>query len=432
MGFKQHKWWIVAATAVIAGLFIFWWLKPNKSLQLADYIPENAAFVLKFKADKLTDAEMDTLSRFGFPPNMLRQLFGNPQQPGTIISQKMMLFGELTPGGPALGLLFEPKDLSEFQKIVAETRYTGSTLNKKGEINFIEINTGLYLSWNENIALLSYQLTAGDSYPAGLLETQKKVSALPSCITSDSFSCMMKPISILQMLNYEKPSSVLTAIAGILPEKTTLCGVLKSDKGRISINTNVTEGATELQALLKPEAGREICADGVTDQSNGTIIYLALQKPMIGNIAALAGQTGNPLLDKLNGNACLWLKDKTNGTDTQPWLLWLGATFSEAEKILLKQMPAEANYAAMQGLTVESAGNCLLLKPAGQGEQQPGYRKPRFPLEFHRQNAENSLHLAGNSRSMQLTFEAGTSGKSNLLLLLKALGNTIPKENHQP
>lgn len=429
---RQHKWWIIAATAIIAGLLLFWWLKPKTSVPLANYVPENAAFVLKFQADKLSEAELDSLSRFGFPPTMLRRLFGNPQQPGTLISRQMLLFGELTPGGPALGLLFAPQDLSEFQKIVAETRYTGSSLNQKGSTQFIEINTGLYLSWNDNIALLSYHLTAGDTYPISLLETQKNVSAAPSDITSDSISCMLKPVSILQMLNYENPSPVLTAIAGMLPEKTTLCGRLKSGKGGISINMNVTQGTTELEALLKPVAGGEICSDELPGQTNGTLMYLALQKPMLGNIAALTGQTGNPLLEKLNGNACLWLKDKINNTDDQPWLLWLGATFSEEEKILLKKMPAKANYAAMEGLAVETAGNCLLLKPTRQAPQTPGYRKPLFPLEFHRQNAENSLHLTGNSRAMQLTFDVGTSGQSSLLLLLHALDNFMPKVNHQP
>ena len=429
---KQHNWWIIAVTAIIAGLILYWCIKPKNAVQLTDYVPENAAFVIKFEADKLSHRELDTLSRLGFPPNMLNRLFANPLQSGTLISQKIILYGEPTPNGPAVGLLFELQDASEFQKIVAESRYTRSALNKLGAIQFIEINTGLYLSWNENVALLSYQLTAGDSYPVGLLETQKKASALPSCITSDSFSCMMKPISILQMLNYEKPSPILTALAGILPEKITLCGHVQSGKGGISLKMNVTEGTTELKALLKPVAGGEICTDDVTGQTNGTLIYLALQKPMIANIATLTGQTGNPLLGKLNGNACLWLKDKMNGIDGQTWLLWLGAEFSEGEKILLKKMPAGANYAAMEGLTLESAGNCLLLKPAQQATQSPGYRKPGFPLEFYRENDKYSLHLAGDSRSMQLSLKGGTAAQSHLLLLLNALGNIIPKVNTQP
>jgi hypothetical protein len=289
----------------------------------------------------------------------------------------------------------------------------------------MELNTGLYLSWNENIALLSYQLTSGEAYPLAIFNRTLQAADLPIKLKTDAEKCMLKPVAIMQMLNHEKPLPVLTAISGIIPQQTTLLGKLKIRKGELQLDMEVIDGAKELEALLKKEPGQKDCASETSKEQNGTFISLALQKPMIANIAALAGQSDNPLLDKLNGNAGLWLPDGETGKE-QPWMLWLGAAFTEQEKAMLKQLPMGMSYSPLAGINMELAGDCLLLKPTGQAIYQSGFRKPGNPLELHLRSAENVINLTGNSHTMQLKIEAAAH-QSPLSMLLNALGSFIPK-----
>lgn len=423
---KQYKWWI-AIGLVITICFAAYLLQLRKpSAALLDYVPKNAAFVIQSKAQSLTDAEIQTLSEYGIPPKMLRQLVGHAKLPGPLFNQPLVFFGELTPAGPAVGILFAPENLAVFQERVETTRYTGTSINQQGDIRFLELSTGLYLSWNDGIALLSYRLTSGEAYPLGILNAQFEESTLTEKLKTDADQCMLKPVSILQMLNHEKPSPVLTAISGIIPQKTMLMGKLKTQKGKLEVNMTVADGAKELEALLKTAAGTEDCATETTGERDGTFIYLALQKPMIANIAALAGQTGNPLLGKLNGNAGLWLPAGEPGKD-QPWVLWLGAAFSEQERTMLKQLPTGMSYSPMAGINLQMAGNCLLLKPIGEAGLPTGFQKPKNPLELHHRSAENVLHLTGNSQSMQLKIEAAEARQSPLTMLLNSLAGFIPQ-----
>lgn len=423
---KQYKWWIALGLVIITCLAVYLLQHRKSSMTLLDYVPQNAAFVIQSKAESLTDAEIQTLANYGIPPKMLRQLVGHAKIPGPLFNQPLVLFGELTPAGPAVGILLAPEDISLFQERVESTRYTGTSINKKDDVQFMELNTGLYLSWNENIALLSYQLTSGEAYPLAIFNRTLQAVDLPIKLKTDAEQCMLKPVSIMQMLNHEKPSPILTAISGIIPQQTTLLGKLKTRKGALQLDMDVIDGAKELEALLKNEPGQENYAAETSEEQNGTFIYLALQKPMIASIAALAGQTGNPLLGKLNGNAGLWLPASESGKD-QPWMLWLGAAFTEQEKAMLKQLPLGMSYSPLAGINMEMAGNCLLLKPTGQAIYQTGFQKPKNPLELHLRSPENALNLTGNSHSMQLQIEATKVTQTPLSMLLNALGSFIPK-----
>lgn len=423
---KQYKWWIAIGLVITICFSVYLLQHRKQSVALLDYVPKNAAFVIQSKAQSLTDAEIQTLSNYGIPPKMLRQLVGHAKLPGPLFNQPLVFFGELTPAGPAVGILFAPENLAVFQERVESTRYTGTSINKKDDVQFMELNTGLYLSWNENIALLSYQLTSGEAYPLAILNKTLQATDLPIKLKTDADQCMLKPVSILQMLNHEKPSPLLTAISGILPQKTMLMGKIKTQKGKLEVNMSVVDGAKELEALLKTAAGTEDCATETTGEQDGTFIYLALQKPMIASIAALAGQTGNPLLGKLNGNAGLWLPAGEPGKD-QPWMLWLGATFSEQEKAILKQLPTGMSYSPMAGINLQMAGNCLLLKPTGEVGHPSGFQKPKNPLELHQRSAENIINLTGNSQSMQLKIEAAEAHQSPLTMLLHSLAGFIPQ-----
>lgn len=426
---KKHTVWIALSLVLIFGLAGYLILKQKKSSALTGYVPQNAAFIISFNTNFLSDEETETLSRFGIPPKMLKQLLGNPQKPGPLLHCKMVLFGEQTPAGPALGLLFAPEDVSVFSNIVSETRYTGSPIDEKNDIRFLELNTGLYLAWDDEIALLSYQLTSGDAYTMSIIHPNKEKSEFAENVNYDSVQCMIKPVSLMQMLNHEKPSQVLIGIAGIIPEKTTLCGTLHLQNGSLTMPMDVTAGANELEAFLKSSAGGEMCSDEPRGNAGGSLIQLALQKPLVGSIAELTGQAGNPLLSKLNGNACLWLPEKKKDTEEQPWQLWLGSEFSENEKIMLKQLPKGASVTSMSGLQIEPSGNCLLLSPAGQAPQVSVYQQPKYPLEIHLCNPERMISLTGNSRKMQLHLQSLSAKGSVLILLLDALGNLTPNEN---
>ena len=150
---KQYKWWISLGLVVITCLAVYLLQHRKSSMTLLDYVPQNAAFVIQSKAQSLTDAEIQTLSDYGIPPKMLRQLVGHAKLPGPLFNQPLVFFGEITPAGPAVGILLAPEDISLFQERVESTRYTGTSINKKDDVQFMELNTGLYLSWNENIAL---------------------------------------------------------------------------------------------------------------------------------------------------------------------------------------------------------------------------------------------------------------------------------------
>jgi hypothetical protein len=429
---KKYTIWIVTGLALAMGLVTYFWYNRKPPVSPMDYVPRNAAFVIKFKARNLSQIEIEELSEYNLPPNMLKRLFGNKEKPGPLGNSDMVLFGEQTPAGPAIGILFTPEDQSAFSKIVSETHYTGTPINIKEEIQFIEFNTGFYLSWNNEIAMLSYQLTSGDTYPLSILNSDKEKSGLPERIKTDSVQCTLKPSPMLQMFNYEKPSKVLSAIAGIIPENTTLSGQLKTTAGLLQLDMDVIEGAKELEALLKLAPGKEDCGNESSDKPDGTLIYLALQKPMIAGIAALTGQTGNPLLPKLNGNACLWLPASDVPTENTPWTLWLGADLTPPTKAMLQQLPEGMTNSPIPGMQLNMAGNCLQLNPLGQSPTSSGYQKPGFPLEFHRRTPENTLKLTGNSRNMQLVLQSQTTEKSTLMLLLNTLGRLIPKQQPQP
>ena len=419
---------LITGLALLVGLVGYLWLNRKPPVSPMDFVPKNAALVIKFKADALDPTEIKSLSEYGIPPAMLKRLLGHQQNPGPLYHSEMVVFGEQTPQGPAIGLVFAPKDIALMHACVEETRYTESTINTQDKNRFMEIATGLYLAWNDHIAVCTYHLTAGERYPMGVLNAKQEASALPEKLKSNPFSCMLKPSLILQMINDEQPSQVLTAISGIIPPETTLFGMLKSKEGMLQADMEVIDGTTQLEALLKPAPGQEVCENESSAIPDGTLIYLALQKPMIAGIAALTGQTDNPLLSKLNGNACLWLPASDAPAENPPWTLWLGAELTPPEKVLLQQLPGGMTNSPIPGIQLNMAGNCLQLKPLGQAPQSSGYQKPGFPLEFHRRTPENTLKLTGNSRNMHLVLQSQTAEKSTLMLLLNTLGRLIPKQ----
>ena len=429
---KKYTFWIVTALALVIGLAGYLWYNRKPPVSPMNYVPRNAAFVIKFKADALEPTEIKSLSEYGIPPAMLKRLLGHQQNPGPMYHCEMVVFGEQTPQGPAIGLVFAPKDIALMHACVEETRYTGSTINTQDENRFMEVATGLYLAWNKYIAVFTYQLTAGERYPLGILNAKQETSEITEKLESQRYQCMLKPSLLLQMINDEQPSQVLTAISGIIPPETTLCGQLKTQEGLLQLDMDVMEGSKALEALLKPAPGQEVCGNESSDKPDGTLIYLALQKPMIAGIAALTGQTDNPMLSKLNGNACLWLPASDAPAENPPWTLWLGAELTPPEKVLLQQLPGGMTNSPIPGMQVNIAGNCLQLKPLGQAPQSSGYQKPGFPLEFHRRTPENTLKLTGNSRNMHLVLQSQTAEKSNLMLLLNTLGRLIPKQQPQP
>ena len=426
---SKFKWWIVLGLTILAGLSGYLFLNHKASLPLTDFVPKNAAFVIKCKARSLSQTEIEELSEYNLPPNMLKRLFGNKEKPGPLGNSDMVLFGEQTPTGPAVGILFALEDYSAFSNIVSETHFTGSPINSKKEIQFIEFNTGFYLSWNNEIALLSYQLTSGDAYPLSILNPDREKSDLPEKLKTDSVQCMLKPSPMLQMLNYEKPSQVLSAIAGIIPEKTTLCGRIHTEDHMITLPMFVTEGTKELEALIKDMPGKEDCAVEKPAETEGAQIYLALQKQMVGSISALTGQAGNPLLSKLNGNVCLWIPEKKAGSMAQSWMLLLGTDFSENEKLLLNQLPRELAATSVPGYNITPLENCLLLTPSDQTTKVGGFKTPKNPLELYLRSKQKTISLTGNSRNMQLQLQSQTSQTSPILMVLKSLGDLIPKEN---
>lgn len=178
------KYSLIVLGVISAGAAVYLLTSRSKS-RLIPFIPNNAAYVVQFDIKALSDifaqnnlSQLEVLKEGlsvskkegGTLGKILHGLANKPMESGIRFQAPAFIFGEKIARGPAHAFIAELSDEDMFTDFVTRHRATGTSIEKDGDIHFIECETGLFLSWGNGVVLLSRQMTESQQYPIGIIK----------------------------------------------------------------------------------------------------------------------------------------------------------------------------------------------------------------------------------------------------------------------
>lgn len=184
----NKKWAIgggIALLTAILGYFIF--SGGGSETDLLKVIPEKASAIVKIDFAKIskmmegsktedfsdlkktlgiTDGTVQALSR------IVDAIAKDPKSSGINFSMPSYFFIHKTEKGNALGWVLGLSGKSKWESMVKDKSPVGTTIEKMRKIDFAEMETGSYFSWNDNVLLYTYQPSESREYFVELLETR--------------------------------------------------------------------------------------------------------------------------------------------------------------------------------------------------------------------------------------------------------------------
>ena len=414
---------------LIAGLLYFL-LRP-KHPSLLPYLPSNAAFAANIQpADWLqlmTKKATQAKERFGLSDKMLKRISGSPEACGLATNQPLLMFGNYTSMGAGYALFLPLENQELFNEFIEATRLAGSSIETSGDIRFTELQTGCYISWNKDAALLSYQLSAGETYLMNIWQgkTSKPVTAWWD-ESNPSSSFMLKPALAMEMWTADKPNTAIMAVGTLLPRNLMLTGTISASPNRLTMNAVVKEGQAELKKLFNDKPAGLACSDDAPKSQNLQLyLQLSLKPEGLRSLSAIGGNEENPLLSLLNGNAKLSKADGEND-----WELLLGTNLNPQETVtfLAKQgLPQVNGKYPLFGLGLEmQVEQCLRIRPENTigVSSMPTQQSPLFLFATVKafpainqlinpdQFPNTTLQIEGSSASFKLELSWDTKNKT--------------------
>lgn len=167
----------VSAVAVAAaGAWLFF--RPAGTSGLLKLVPNNAFAIVKLNLPdvaKILEEHKDEVSNMGFMKDrdlanhepllkLLQSIITSPVEAGLNLRENAFFYVENTPRGVAAGLLFGLKDKQKFAALAKKHQRAGGDAGETEGIGYGEYETGTFLSWSENAALLSFNKTEGKAY----------------------------------------------------------------------------------------------------------------------------------------------------------------------------------------------------------------------------------------------------------------------------
>lgn len=195
----NKKIWLYAG---IAGLFFgaaaYMFFNRTSNSQLLKYVPTDASVVLKINVPEIARVvsedqkqlkELKLLnSDSAWNENQLLRLcyklMKDPEGSGIDFSSDAYFFSQTLMRGDVQGFVLKLNDESTFASYVKKSSPIGTESGEYEKVNFCEYNTGLYISWLDDIALITNQITEEKSYFADILK-QKNPGAKGNTIAKE-------------------------------------------------------------------------------------------------------------------------------------------------------------------------------------------------------------------------------------------------------
>jgi len=166
----------------LAGASVYF-LTRSKGSGLLAYVPNDASMVIRFNLPKIakfyaenkdeiskmtiwkkaTEASNNSLDR------AIQGIVKNPEASGIDFSLDCMLFVHKAQRGENTGMLLRLKNASDFAKYIKNNTPAGSISGNENGVEYAEFGTGLFISWNNEVALITEQMAEPKAYFAAIL-----------------------------------------------------------------------------------------------------------------------------------------------------------------------------------------------------------------------------------------------------------------------
>lgn len=185
---NKKKWIILAGVGVPVLALLFWLLKGGVSEESKwRVIPEKAAAIAKIDFKQVADwygngkADFGSVKKlFGVTsgsaeglPKLLDAMKEKHQETGLDLANPAYGFIHKTEKSSVVGAIIGLKSAKSWKKFVTDNSAAGTTIENIREIEYVEVQTGIYFAWNDEVLLFTNQPAEARDYFVNLLENRK-------------------------------------------------------------------------------------------------------------------------------------------------------------------------------------------------------------------------------------------------------------------
>lgn len=264
---NKNKKILIACVGLIAlAVSAFFLTRSSSKINLLSYIPGNSISIIKLNIPVLAGIlgeNQNEITTYSFLKDSelkepLTKLFMNiikqPELSGLDFTTDMYCFFEALPRGTAIGFLLKISNEDLFGKHVKNYVPAGKNYGVNKDISYAEFDNGIYISWNNSLALLTIQKTEGVDYFQKII-SKSKPGADKNKIYSDLkesadlISCRVFIDEVFNNVSMSR-NSVLENFKNPFPKQSSLAFQLNMDKDAIRSEFSVlSENSTELGNL---------------------------------------------------------------------------------------------------------------------------------------------------------------------------------------
>lgn len=183
---KNLKYALIGLGAITIGLASYF-LFAGGSDRLLKFIPNNAAFVVRIdvkglyelgKKDKLFDLKMlkegvKKGKEKGGMSKFISAILEKPEECGIDFRKPAYVFGEMMSRGKATAMLMEIHSESKFAEFIDKKRDSYSKIEKKEDMQMMELDAGEFLSWGNGILVYSVNKSESTGYPMKIIKRSR-------------------------------------------------------------------------------------------------------------------------------------------------------------------------------------------------------------------------------------------------------------------
>jgi hypothetical protein len=160
------------------GATVYYFVKGSPGNELLAYVPNNSGLLVKFNLPEIGEAlkgHEEEIKKFTFLKDKdvrksdaltktVINILKDPKKSGLDFSVPAMLFSEGRPRGSVIGFVVKLENADMFGEYIKKNVPAGNESGKGNDVEYAEFDVGLYVSWNQNVALVTEQKAENKSY----------------------------------------------------------------------------------------------------------------------------------------------------------------------------------------------------------------------------------------------------------------------------
>jgi Domain of unknown function (DUF4836) len=187
---KYFKIFLIFLGVSIIASSSYFLFRSNSGTELVSHVPDNASVAVQIKISQLgrfLEADKKEIAKLKFLNNTtlirnhpglkaLFQMIKSPKVSGIDFTYPAVFFSESLLRGNASGLLVKLVNKKAFEEMVIKSMPSGNEKGEQNHVQYAEFDAGIYLAWNNEIALLSHQPTEGKTYFENIVNKKKQIA----------------------------------------------------------------------------------------------------------------------------------------------------------------------------------------------------------------------------------------------------------------